>query len=199
MIFFDILKLALRNLREAKLRVALTTMGVVVGVTVIVTMVSFGLGLQRNAVQRFKDLDLFNELTVSGLDISEIVQQVFNRGAPQREDRRAAVAQATNSGAHAKAPQRVLDDAALAEIARIPGVEAVEPTVQFTAYVRANKRTQPQSVGGALVPNPASRFKGYAAGRMISGPQADEAVVDEQFVRDFGFANPADAVGKTVE
>ena len=66
MIFFDILKLALRNLREAKLRVALTTIGVIVGVTVIVTMVSFGLGLQRNAVQRFKDLDLFNEITVTG-------------------------------------------------------------------------------------------------------------------------------------
>src|SRR5437763_14906478 len=104
MIFFDILKLALRNLREAKLRVALTTMGVVVGVTVIVTMVSFGLGLQRNAVQRFKDLDLFNELTVSGLDISEIVAQVFNRGLTQREDRRAGVARGTNSGARDKPP-----------------------------------------------------------------------------------------------
>src|ERR671932_489015 len=75
MSFFDILRLALRNLREAKLRVGLTTMGVVVGVTMIVTMVSFGLGLQRNAVQRF------NELTVSGRDVSEIVAQVFNRAA----------------------------------------------------------------------------------------------------------------------
>jgi putative ABC transport system permease protein len=199
MIFFDILKLALRNLREAKLRVCLTTIGVVVGVTVIVTMMSFGLGLQRNAVQRFKDLDLFNELTVSGRDISEIVAQIFNRGLPERGDRRAGVAQATSRAQSEKAPTRVLDDAALAEIARIPGVEAVEPTVQFTAYVRANEHIQPQSIGGALVPNPASRFKGYAAGRMISGPSADEVVVDEKFVRDFGFAKPADAVGKTVE
>ena len=46
--FFDILWLALRNLREAKLRATLTSMGVIVGVAVIVTMVSFGLGLQRN-------------------------------------------------------------------------------------------------------------------------------------------------------
>jgi ABC-type lipoprotein release transport system permease subunit len=166
---------------------------------VIVTMVAFGLGLQRNAVQRFKDLDLFNELTVSGLDISEIVQQVFNRGLPQREDRRAAVAQATNSGAREKAPQRVLDDAALAEIARIPGVEAVEPTVQFTAYVRANNRTQPQSIGGALVPNPASRFKSYAAGHMLSSADADEAVVDSRFLENFGYAKAEDAIGQTVE
>ena len=32
-------------------------MGVVVGVAVIVTMVSFGLGLQRNTVARFNELD----------------------------------------------------------------------------------------------------------------------------------------------
>src|SRR5947209_17302398 len=199
MIFFDILKLALRNLREAKLRVALTTIGVVVGVTVIVTMVSFGLGLQRNAVQRFRDLDLFNEITVTGQDVSGLVAQVFNRGAQNNgEDRRAGVRRARPQQAE-QAPKRVLDDAALAEIARIPGVEAVEPTVEFTAYVRANGRTQPQSIGGALVPNPASRFKSYAAGRMISDPTVDEVVVDSRFVSDFGYAKPADAIGQTVE
>src|ERR1700739_1104308 len=64
--FFDILRLALRNLREAKLRATLTSMGVIVGVAVIVTMVSFGLGLQRNLLSRFKALDLFNEMTVFG-------------------------------------------------------------------------------------------------------------------------------------
>ncbi len=200
MIFFDILHLALRNLREAKLRVGLTTMGVVVGVTVIVTMVSFGLGLQRNAVQRFKDLDLFNELTVSGRDISEMVEQVFNRAAEQqsggggRNGRR-------GRGANDPPPEkrRVLDDAALTEIARVPGVESVEPTIEFTAYVRANGRTMPQSIGGALVPNSASRFKGYAAGHMISGPAANEVVVDEKFIKNFGFAKPADAVGQTLE
>src|SRR5919206_2466674 len=93
MIFFDILKLALRNLREAKLRVALTTMGVVVGVTVIVSMVSFGLGLQRNAVQRFRDLDLFNEITVSGRSVESLVSAAMTRraegGAPRPGERRA--------------------------------------------------------------------------------------------------------------
>ncbi|HYX41966.1 MAG TPA: ABC transporter permease, partial [Pyrinomonadaceae bacterium] len=201
MIFFDILKLALRNLREAKLRVALTTIGVVVGVTVIVTMVSFGLGLQRNAVQRFRDLDLFNEITVTGQDVSELVAQVFNRGAQGgggEGDRRAGVRRMRPQQSE-QAPKRVLDDAALAEIARIPGVEAVEPTVEFTAYVRANGRTQPQSIGGALVPNPASRFKSYAAGQMLSGPTADEVVVDSRFISDFGFAKATDAIGQSVE
>src|ERR671927_183620 len=60
MSFFDILHLALRNLRQAKLRAILTMMGVIVGVAVIVTMVSFGLGLQSNMLARFKGLDRFN-------------------------------------------------------------------------------------------------------------------------------------------
>jgi ABC-type antimicrobial peptide transport system permease subunit len=62
--FFDLLQLAMRNLREAKLRATLTSMGVIVGVAVIVTMVSFGLGLQRNMLSRFRALDLFNEIRV---------------------------------------------------------------------------------------------------------------------------------------
>jgi hypothetical protein len=68
--FFDLLKLALRNLREARLRATLTSMGVIVGVAVIVTMVSFGLGLQRNLLSRFKALDLFSEMTVFGKSLA---------------------------------------------------------------------------------------------------------------------------------
>jgi ABC-type antimicrobial peptide transport system permease subunit len=56
-----------------------------------------------------------------------------------------------------------------------------------------------QFAGGAAVPNASSRFHEFVAGKMISSPTADEAVVSERFVRDFGFKNPADAVGKTVE
>src|SRR3712207_2172766 len=85
--FLDLLRLALRNLREAKLRAALTTMGVIIGVAVIVTMVSFGLGLQRNVVERFHELDLFNEINVIGRSISSLVETELNRrsgGDPQQ-------------------------------------------------------------------------------------------------------------------
>ena len=72
MSFFDILHLSLRNLRQAKLRALLTTMGVIVGVAVIVTMVSFGLGLQRNMLARFGALDLFNEVAVFGRSLTNL-------------------------------------------------------------------------------------------------------------------------------
>ena len=47
-------------------------MGVIIGVAVIVTMVSFGLGLQSNMLARFKALDLFNEIIVFGRGLSNL-------------------------------------------------------------------------------------------------------------------------------
>lgn len=195
--FRDILRLSLRNLREAKLRAALTTMGVIVGVAVIVTMVSFGLGLQRNTIARFKELDLFNEITVFGRSLNSLIEAGFNEqsGAAggNRDEQRRGLAQPD------KAPQRILDDAALAEISKIPGVSYVEPRISFTTYMRSNGRVQSQVVGGATVPNESSRFQKLVAGTMITSPDADEAVVNEQWVRDFGYEKPSDAVGQTIE
>jgi putative ABC transport system permease protein len=196
MSFLDILKLALRNLRQAKLRAILTTMGVIVGVAVIVTMVSFGLGLQRNMLSRFKALDLFNEIQVFGRNLGDLVssraQSNSARNENERRDRRLRLKPEDK-------PTRILDDAAIAEIAKIPGVAYVEPSLMLFTYVRVNGHSQIESIGGASVPNASSRFKEFLAGQMISSPTADEAVVNDTFARDFGFENPADAVGKTIE
>ncbi len=194
MSFLDILQLALRNLRQAKLRAALTTMGVLVGVAVIVTMVSFGLGLQRNMLGRFKALDLFNEIQVFGRSLGNLASATFDR-AQRREDQDRGVRRNQAD----KAPTRILDDAAINEISSIPGVAYVEPSISFTVYLRVNGQVMTQFAGGAAVPNASSRFQEFVAGKMISSPTADEAVVSERFVRDFGFVNTADAIGKTVE
>src|ERR1700752_1119034 len=115
MSFLDILHLALRNLRQAKLRAALTTMGVIVGVAVIVTMISFGLGLQRNMLARFRALDLFNEISVFGQSLSSLATAGLDRSRGDG-DRRGP------RGQPDKPPTKILDDAAIAEISRIPGV-----------------------------------------------------------------------------
>src|SRR5215510_11785293 len=191
MAFLDILHLAFRNLRQAKLRAGLTTMGVIVGVAVIVTMVSFGLGLQRNMLARFKALDLFNEINVFGRSLSSLASGGLDRrGDPERRGPR---------GRPNKAPSRILDDAAIAEISKIPGVAYVEPNINLLVYMRANGRVLTNSASGASVPNSSSRFQQFVAGGMITSPTADEAVVSERFTKDFGFEKPADAIGQTVE
>lgn len=195
--FFDLLKLAFRNLREAKLRAILTSMGVIVGVAVIVTMVSFGLGLQRNMLSRFRALDLFNEMRVFGKSVFAMAAAGSNQNAARRgenpNDRRGP------SFRPDKEPTRILDDAAIEEISKIPGVAYVEPSLSIFTYVRINGHSQIESIGGASVPNASSRFQEFKAGQMISSPDVDEAVVKDTFARDFGFDKPEDAIGKTIE
>ena len=193
MSFFDILHLALRNLRQAKLRAVLTTMGVIVGVAVIVTMVSFGLGLQSNMLARFKALDLFNEIVVFGRGLGNLAGQDRPSRARDEGDRQDRRQRAYRS------PTRILDDAGVKDIAAVPGVAYIEPNVTFPAYVRSNGKLLTQYIGGANIPNAATRFQHFAAGKMISSATADEAVVSERFVRDYGYDKPADAVGKTFD
>src|SRR5688572_12290263 len=167
-------------------------MGVIVGVAMIVTMVSFGLGLQGNMLARFKALDLFSEIRVFGRSLSSMAS-VGAEGSGRDPERREG---RSNSGS---APSRILDDAAIAEIGKIEGVAYVEPSINFTAYVRANGKVLTQQVSGAMVPNSSTRFQEFIAGKMISAPEADEVVVTERFARDFGYANLADAAGQTIE
>jgi ABC-type lipoprotein release transport system permease subunit len=193
MSFLDIFSLALRNLRQAKLRATLTTMGVIVGVAVIVTMVSFGLGLQRNMLARFSALDLFNEIQVFGQGLSNLAGLARDTGRRDEGERRDGRQRAD------KTPSRILDDAGVQQISQIPGVAYVEPNVNFSGYVRSNGKVLSQNVGGANIPNASSRFSKFAAGKMISSPTANEAVVTERFARDFGFEKPETAIGKTLE
>ncbi len=196
MSFFDILHLALRNLRQAKLRFFLTTMGVIVGVGVIVTMVSFGLGLQRNMLSRFRALDLFNEVRVFGKSVFSMAVAGVDPKLKRDEnpgERRGGGFRPNQS------PTRILDDASLAEIAAIPGVAYAEPDIGFTTFVRANGRVIPLSVNGVSVPNASSRFKNFVAGQMISRADADEVVIDDVSAETLGFKQPGDAVGQTIE
>ena len=176
MSFLDILHLALRNLRQAKLRFFLTTMGVIVGVAVIVTMVSFGLGLQRNMLSRFRALDLFNEVRVFGKSVFSMAVA----GVDPKLKRDENPGERRGGGFRPdKSPSRILDDAAIAEIAAIPGVAYAEPDIGFTTFVRANGRVLPLSVNGVSVPNASSRFKNFLSGQMIRQPDADEVVIDD--------------------
>jgi putative ABC transport system permease protein len=197
MSFFDIFRLALRNLRQSRLRAVLTTTGVIIGVAVVISMISFGLGLQRDALSRFQNLDGLSEIHVFGRSLFSLAAAQENRP----EARAPQPAGQTPGGEFVPdyVPERMLDDRALEEMARIPGVTYVKPHINFPAYARANSRTMMESFRGAPVPDPSTRLRSYAAGRMIAAADADEVVVTQAFARRFGYAKPSDAVGQVVE
>lgn len=194
--FLDIIRLALRNLRQAKLRATLTMIGIIIGIAVIVTMVSFGLGLQRNTFEQFADLDSFHEIHVYGRTLFSLAAGTPD---PKRAIQRPAANQDDTELRYGKPPERSLDDKALAELGAIPGVSFVKPHIFFVAFVRSNNTSLRQPFSGAMVPDQTARFKELAAGRMIAAPDAAEVVVTPEFIRAFRYGRAADAIGQTLE
>ncbi len=64
--FRDLAFLVVSNLRRMKLRLALTSLGVVIGTSAIVLMVSLGIGLQANIMAQLGDLGAATHINVMG-------------------------------------------------------------------------------------------------------------------------------------
>src|SRR5262249_47483426 len=159
--FADIVALAWRNLRQARLRTSLTVVGVVVGVAAIVTMVSFGLGLQNNLLRdALARIDLFTSITVMGpgTDALLAMRDQSSGGAMNADGAGESNVEKSNSDASATpeptpeptpTPTRMLDDAAIAELQNLSGVRYALPNFSFSSYVRFEGRTRRAFIGGA--------------------------------------------------
>ena len=194
--FADICQMALRNLQQAKLRAALTITGVVVGVTSLVCMVSFALGLQENLLNRtLSSFDIFTTIPVSGASLSMLLELGKNAENPDSDEGANAIAPAAPAperrpgpfgGMRRVQPRRMLDEKAVAEIEKMPGVLYVQPRIGFDAVVQMEKRTRQIAFSGA--PMELSRLPGHGtllAGTGFSNDFAREIVVSENMMNTF--------------
>src|ERR1035441_7704345 len=78
---YDLFELAVRNLRQSKLRNGLTTIGISVGVASLVAMLSLGVGLQQLATRRLAGSGMFDTVFVTS-------RQDF-RGFDKEDDQKA--------------------------------------------------------------------------------------------------------------
>src|SRR5262247_1795284 len=191
--FADIIALAWRNLWQARLRTSLTVIGVVVGVAAIVTMVSFGLGLQNNLLRdALARIDLFTSITVMGPGTDAMLamqDRTSDSSSNKGGDDNGGSGEEKSDGDPSATPEpsptpvRMLDDAAIDELQSINGVRYVLPNFSFANYVRFEGRTRRAFISGApqsIEYNP--RFKKFLAGRHFSGEDAREVVVTERFI-----------------
>lgn len=190
----DIIALAIRNLRQAKLRTSLTVIGVVIGVAAIIAMVAFGIGLQRNIISNaFAKLDLFTVITVFGPSADDLLALgggdpetsagLARRNAPMPSESPTPSPSPGSSPPARERSKRVLDDAAIEEMQKLDGVRYALPVIMFQCYVRYDGKAARQRIGGALAAtefNP--RFKKFLAGGTFSSDNATEVVVTENFL-----------------
>jgi putative ABC transport system permease protein len=81
----DMLRTALENLGRRKVRTILTSTGVIVGILTIVTMVSLGVGVQREVRAQFAALGLENVFVRPGEEREEEDDFFTQFGLPERE------------------------------------------------------------------------------------------------------------------
>lgn len=69
--WIDLLRMSSGNLKRRKLRTFLTVLGVVIGTTSIVVMISLGLGMQQSMYKEIEQSGGLNTITVTGVDAGE--------------------------------------------------------------------------------------------------------------------------------
>jgi putative ABC transport system permease protein len=164
----DLTDLALRNLREAILRNALTTLGVAVGVASLVAMLSLGVGLQELAAKRLSQSGLFDTVVVTPKNNF----RGMGGGPPRREE------------ADPHKPPRVLDEDARHELEKLANVIEVYPQVRFFTEVRFNNKPFATVVAGMPESSKNSGSFDGMLGNFFSSATAHEAILQIEFAKE---------------
>lgn len=182
--FRDLMRTALGNLTRHKVRTALTTVGVVVGILTIVTMVSLGIGVQREMLQSF---DSFGLETLTLSPVSE------NSGSLD------PYGQATRT--------KLLTPALLAELQARDDVLSVQPYLRLPDGIRLSLRLDGQEVraepfGGSVTVSPGPIFE--PGPKLLAGveqPTDGGVVITEALLEPVGYgsADYASLIGRPVE
>jgi putative ABC transport system permease protein len=174
----DIFLIALTNLRQAKLRFALTSLGVLIAITTLVAMVSFGAGLRRETIGNLETREILTSFRVLGPRQAQMLRERDD------ESQRPAVAPS-------------LDDTLVQRLAGLPGVVNVQPEVRLPVQMHnGEKRTLAVIRGaGSAVAN-LSPYSKITAGRFLQ--EENELVLSRRLARNLGFDPPESAVGATI-
>jgi putative ABC transport system permease protein len=196
MTFRDALALALRNLRQAKLRSFLTMLGVSIGIASLAGMVSLGVGLQDQFVGRFIKSGMFDSLTVmAGADRPGVMMggRGPGRGGFGRRGRSAA------SGAATDQPERDINDHALEELAALEHVRDVYPTIRVPVEVKY--RGESEFALAAAVPaamRGQGSFQAIAYGRFFQSDAEQACLLSLDMAKRIDDKAPGSLVGRSL-
>lgn len=172
----DLLELAGRNMRNARLRNALTILGIAVGVASLVATSSLGIGLQTFANRQLMRSGMFQTVFVTS---RQDVRNMDDNAETKPEE------------------QPVITDETRARIAALPGVEEVAPEVRATAEVEYNGQTQFTLLAGLPQSARDEDSVEKMQGRFFSSPNADEVLLQRDFAKKLE-GDPAKTLGKTI-
>jgi putative ABC transport system permease protein len=182
MTILDMIELGFENLRRTKLRTILTSLGVIIGIGALTSMVSFGTGMQKNITEAFKENDVFTSIFVTSRDID--MERVAEGGIEE-------VAEALKE---APVP---LTDSTLAAILEIPEVEIAFPEISFPVRIRVGEnetRTTLRALPAAM--GSYKPFSELMAGEFFADDSIPSVVVRWKTLKKAGLLVETDENGK---
>jgi putative ABC transport system permease protein len=197
----DTVQLALRNLRQSKLRTGLTTLGVSIGVASLAGMVSLGVGLQDQVVGRFMQTGLFDSITVmpaTALGERGFAARGLGLGGPGG-GRGGLRGRSAASGPSASSARPALDDKALGDLAALDQVTAVYPNIRVPVQLTYhNKSQQAFAMGVPLSSRGDGAFQNLPYGAFFSSETDDACLLSLDFAKGLADGEPKDLVGQQV-
>jgi putative ABC transport system permease protein len=194
MILPDTFQLSMRNLRQAKLRTALTTLGVAIGVGALTCMVSLGVGLQEQFLGRFLRSGIFDSITVFPENVG------FGRNS--RGGRAQAPADgSTSNGQRAKPekPPAKLDDDALGRMRALDRVKEVYPNLRVPVEVQYGTFSEFSAAAGVpLSAEGKGIFQKVSYGSFFPNDTEGICMLGMEFAKKISDLDPKELVGKEI-
>jgi putative ABC transport system permease protein len=194
MTFKDALGLALRNLRQAKLRTSLTTLGVAIGIASLAGMVSLGVGLQDQFVGRLTRSGLFDSITV--LSASDLPGGLARLGGAGRQ----GFGRGRGGGrASSGAPRTDLTDDTIKDLASLPHVRDVFPNVRVPLQMKYNNEQESFAASGVpMSANGEGAFRSISYGTFFPNDADTTCMLSLDLARRMNDTEPGSLVGQTV-
>jgi putative ABC transport system permease protein len=188
----DYIEQSLSNLRKKKLRTFLTTFGVVIGIGALVSMFSFGKGVQKNVTDNFKKMGLFNYIAVypaSGIGRSEHAN--MDPDDPHTQALNEELPESVN------AP--ILDVNFLKEIREIKGVESAFPEIRFPAQIRFREKQQFSLVQVMPADVCQTELMKLRSGKAYEDDKKNSTIINDTLLRRMGIKDFEEVIGEQIE
>jgi putative ABC transport system permease protein len=179
--YLDLAQMAINNLWRTKLRSSLTILGVVIGIGALSSMVSFGVGMQKNLTDAFKKNDLFTSLNVTAKSIN--LEEV-------------SAGNLDGIGEKLHNPVTLLNDSVVEMIKKVAGVVVAFPEIRFPVKVRYLDKEK--NLNLSAIPVGMKEFYPFSEiskGSFFNSDSSFQLLVRENALKDMGFKlkdNPED-------
>ena len=180
----DYIEQSFSNLWKKKLRTILTIFGVMIGIGALVSMFSFGQGIQDNITNTFNELQLFNYVSV-------YPRPENNQKIPHSED--------PNTPEKTGPDSQILDDEFIRNVTEIEGVESAFPEIRFPAMIRFNDEEKFSLVQVLPADVCQSGLMKLRAGRPYAPTDANALIISDSLLRRMNIKKPETVIGEQIE